>query len=86
MLAGVGGRTIAEAKNNLSLEEYRTFLAYREKYGTLAVQRRIEASKAVIASAIFNAQGGKTTPYDFTQWEKQPVYSGAEALRRLFGG
>lgn len=72
---GIGGRTMAEAKKRLSLSEAQEWMQIIEKYGTLHLGRRIEVAKMTIANAICQSVGWKTNPYDFTIFEKEPVYT-----------
>lgn len=51
MLAGIGGRTIAEAKQRMSWAEFQAWCAYRNKHGPLSAQQRIEDVGAFLAQA-----------------------------------
>lgn len=52
MLAGIGGRTVAEAKARVSCVEFQAWLDYREKHGPLDCARRIEHAAALIAQTV----------------------------------
>lgn len=39
---GIGGRTIAEAQERMSLREFQVWVKYRNKYGQLNVMMRTE--------------------------------------------
>ncbi|WP_370679375.1 hypothetical protein [Comamonas sp. GB3 AK4-5] len=52
MLAGIGGRTITEAKANISYAEFLAWMAYRDKHGPLDCARRIEHAAAVVAHTV----------------------------------
>lgn len=65
MLNGVGGRTIAEAKANISYAEVLSWSAYRDKHGTLNIGRRMEVSAAIIALQVNRGAGGKAEFEDF---------------------
>lgn len=52
MLAGIGGRTITEAKANISYVEFLAWMAYRDKHGPLDCARRIEHAAAVVAHTV----------------------------------
>ena len=52
MLAGVGGRTIAEAKNSIPWDEFQGWLKYRAKHGPLDSAKRIEDAAAQIAFTV----------------------------------
>ena len=46
-MLGIGGRTLAEAKQNLSAEEVGLWAAYRAQRGTLSVGLRLEQLFAI---------------------------------------
>lgn len=69
MLCGIGGKTIAEAKRNLSYSEVMDWLAYRSKRGTLNIGRRVEVAAALISMTINRVHGGKAKLNDFTPHE-----------------
>lgn len=60
MLHGVGGRTIAEAKERLSYDEFLAWIAYVKKRGSLNVGMRIEAGAALVTYAVARTSGDKT--------------------------
>lgn len=66
-MCGIGGRTIAEAKQNISYPEFLDWLQYRRKRGSLHIGMRIESAVAVLASlyANRNSKGIKFSPLDF---------------------
>lgn len=75
---GIGGRTIAEAQEIMSLCEFRLWLKYRQKYGGLNPIMRIEWGAALISSLIANVnRDKKTPPFDVTDFaphiDKKPV-------------
>lgn len=59
MLAGVGGRTVAEAKERVSYAEALRWMAYVNKRGRPNVGLRVEEMGAYIIQAIYRANGGK---------------------------
>lgn len=65
MLNGVGGRTIAEAKANISYAEVLAWSEYRDKHGTLNLGRRMEVSTAIIALQVNRGANGKAELIDF---------------------
>lgn len=74
MLNGVGGCTIAEAKANISYAEVLAWVAYRDKYGTLNLGRRMELSTAIIALQVNRGNGGNAELVDFMpNAETQPL-------------
>lgn len=64
-MCGVGGRTIAEAKERLSYEEALKWQAYRKKRGSLNLGLRLEEGFALVATAISRSVGGKAKFDDF---------------------
>lgn len=62
---GIGGRTIAEAKQRMSLAEAMQWQAYINKNGTLDLGLRLEYHFAQIAAMINQAMGGKAKITDF---------------------
>jgi hypothetical protein len=75
-LCGLGGRTIEEAQRNISYEEFTSWLAYRNRRGSLHVGMRVENSMAVIALMIANRYRSENTPaysiYDFAPYLDEP--------------
>lgn len=65
MLNGIGGKTIAEAKENLTYEEFLSWCKYREIFGCLnpvvTLDRRV-GELAYITQAVY---GGKAQYSDF---------------------
>lgn len=59
---GIGGRTIAEAQERMSVAEFELWLKYREKYGGLNLMMRTEWAAAVVASTIANVNRAKNSP------------------------
>lgn len=59
MLNGIGGRTIAEAKERMSAAEYEAWRAYIRRHGSLNLGLRVEDAAALIAWTTQMAQGGK---------------------------
>lgn len=69
MLNGVGGCTIAEAKERLTYEEAMQWARYRAKRGSFNIGRRIECSSALVAYMIGNSVGWKVKMEQFMQHE-----------------
>jgi hypothetical protein len=84
VLNGVGGRTIAEAKERLSLDETLAWSAYMERRGSLHVGMRLEWGFALIARTINHALGGHATMRDFMPHAEQPS-SLMEVMKILSG-
>ena len=59
-MAGVGGRTIAQAKAALSWPEFHQWMAYRQKHGPLHLQQRVVDSAALVAVTTANSVPRKT--------------------------
>lgn len=68
---GIGGHSIAEAKETLSLPEFKIWAKYRNKYGSLNAGLRTEWASGVISSVFANThRDSKTAPFkptDFTE-------------------
>lgn len=63
---GIGGRTIAEAQQNMSLVEARQWAQYRLRHGGLNTAERVEQAAALIcATAAQLATGKKHLVKDF---------------------
>lgn len=75
---GIGGRTIAEAKERISYPEFLTWVAYRRKRGPLNVSLRVDRGAALLASlyAIRHFEregGGEFTVSDFMPFSDPPA-------------
>lgn len=62
MLAGVAGRTIEEARENMSVDEVLIWQAYIAKNGPLAMQRRLEYTAAQTAVILANQNRDPKSP------------------------
>ena len=51
MLAGVGGKTIAEAQSNLTVDEFLRWVEYRQLRGPLFLGPRIDSIASIIAAS-----------------------------------
>lgn len=69
MAAGVGGRTVAEAKRNISLEELRGWEEYRAR-GFLLTARTVDYAAAQIARSF---AGGKLSDYTLLRDLEKPA-------------
>ena len=65
MAAGIGGRTVAEAKENLSLREAFQWGEYIKRKGSLHVGRRLEFMLGRITWMFNSYLGGKQPLTDF---------------------
>ena len=52
VLAGVGGRTVEEARRNISWSEFQAWMLYREKHGPLWHGLRLEQGFALVAHTV----------------------------------
>lgn len=65
MLNGIGGRTIAQAKESMTYAEALQWSAYIKKRGSLNAGLRLEAGFALLATMLSRAHGGKADMDDF---------------------
>lgn len=72
MLAGVGGRTVAEAKRRLSHREALAWREYVGRRGSLNTGRRVEYGVALLAMQQNRINGGKARLQDFLLHEREP--------------
>lgn len=77
VLAGVGGRTVAEAKECLQYAEFMDWLTYRRMRGSLNVGTRLESGVALLASLISRACGGDASQLDFMPHAEPPATADA---------
>lgn len=82
---GIGGRTIKEAKENLSYDEARLWMKYRAKNGSMNTGQRVEYSGAILATMYSNvhSKNGGNTVYDFAPHHEEPETSLEEAMKLL---
>lgn len=59
MMNGIGGRTIAEAQQNMSLVEARQWAQYTRRHGGLNVAERVEQAAALICATGAQLMTGK---------------------------
>ena len=71
MLNGIGGRTIDEAKKRMSYRETLAWGGYIDRYGSLNLARRMEASSALIALQAYRLGGGEAQLMDFMPYERR---------------
>lgn len=75
-MCGIGGRTIAEAQQTLSYEEFLSWLRYRRKRGSLHVGMRIEYGSAQLAVLYANKhskEGGLKLHHFAPHLDEPPV-------------
>lgn len=86
MQNGIGGRTVAEAKDRLSHAEALDWADYVERRGTLNLGLRLEAGFALIAWTINRALGGKAEMHDFMPHFDEPEADLSDVMKILSGG
>ncbi|SXF83111.1 phage tail assembly protein T [Klebsiella variicola] len=59
---GIGGRTIVEAQERMSLREFQVWIKYRNKHGPLNIMMRTEWGAALVSSVLANINKSKNTP------------------------
>lgn len=86
-MLGIGGKTIEEAKENLSADEFFSWVAYRNKRGPLSISQRIDRIGALLAVV---HGGGKMK--DYMPWSKddpvpqKPFEFTEEAMKKIDSG
>ncbi len=83
---GVGGQTVAEAKERMSFSEALMWSAYIKKRGSLHVGMRIENAAAVLARLINAARGINSSMYDYMPHADQKVADLADVMKLVSGG
>lgn len=58
MLNGIGGRTIAEAKERMSCDEFEAWMTYIARHGSLNPGLRVEDGAALVAYIVHRSAGG----------------------------
>ena len=59
MMNGVGGRTVAEAQQNMSMAEARQWAHYIKRHGGLNIAERVEQAAALICATGAQLMGNK---------------------------
>lgn len=90
VLAGIAGRTIEEAKENMPVEEIPVWRAYIQRNGPLSLQRRLDYATAQIAAILANQNRDPKKPplglKDFLLWRKdEEMIDQSEDLQQAFG-
>ncbi|PKH20234.1 phage tail protein [Enterobacterales bacterium CwR94] len=85
VLNGIGGRTVAEAKERLSLSEFQMWVEYRNKCGSFNEGMRTEWGAALVSSMIGNVNRDpeKSEPFsiaDFAPHIEKPAISLKDAM------
>ncbi|MGE8411926.1 MAG: hypothetical protein ACN6QY_06115 [Pseudomonas sp.] len=82
MLNGVGGRTIAEAKERMTYQEALAWGRYIDRYGSLHTGRRLEAGSALVALQTHRLGGGVAELLDFMPHEQRLGLSPERAMNQ----
>lgn len=64
MLAGVGGKTVAEAKASMSYAEAKSWTSFIRQHGPLNLTSRIDEIAARLMWSVFKAAGAKSVTVD----------------------
>lgn len=75
MLNGIGGATIKEAKERMTLQEFFDWSEYIKRRGSLDLGNRTEYGFALVAQVVNNAAGGKAKMTDFLPKREEPETS-----------
>ena len=88
VLNGVGGRTIAEAKMNMTNSEVSKWVAFRNKRGSFFTGRRVEQGFGNLIATYLGSKGAKDVKaQSFMPHEDQPKeISLEEYMMQSFGG
>ena len=84
VLSGVGGNTIAEAKERVSYTEYAAWVAYRRKRGSFNTGRRVDRAIGLLAALYANSKSknGGFKMYDFTPYDEEPAIDIQDAMKQ----
>ena len=89
MLSGIGGKTIAEAKANMTQAEAIQWSAYRRRRGSLHTGRRLEVGFGQVLEAIYRAMGSKDIsakdfmPHEFPREPEPEHYASLDQVLNL---
>lgn len=82
---GVGGRTVAEAKERMTYSEALLWSAYLKKRGTVHFGMRLENATALLATQMNRALGGKAEMQDFMPHADEKVADLADVMKLVSG-
>lgn len=71
MLNGIGGRTVAEAKESMTYEEAAAWQQYMHKHGRLSIHERLERGFAMLCTVVNHAVGGKAKMETFMPYTRR---------------
>lgn len=86
MLNGVGGATVARAKESISQAEFLDWIEYRERRGSLNLGMRLEAGFSLLAVSINRGLGGHAKIEDFMPHMDDPEATIGDVMKMLTGG
>jgi hypothetical protein len=87
VLNGVGGRTIAEAKENMLHDEYLDWIAYRNKHGPLNLAKHVEWGNGLLAMLFNNVHyRDKKEHHEFMPHYEMPEATIGDVMKLLSGG
>lgn len=85
-MAMVLGGTVGELRKRMSHVEFKSWLAYRAKWGPLDPVRRYDRPAALVAHLIAATNGGKGKMQDMMPWPIVAPLSEAERFARELMG
>ena len=83
---GIGGQTVAEAKDRMTYSEALMWSDFIKKRGSLNVGMRLENGFALLAMMISRALGGKANMEDFMPHADQKVADLADVMKLVRSG
>lgn len=83
MLNGIGGRTVEEAKERMTYDEYLSWCSYIKKRGSLNLGARLELGIALLAQVTNNSMGGKAKMADFLPKREEELASIGDVFAML---
>lgn len=86
MASGVGGRTVAEAKQNMSYAEFVNWCQYRHQYGSLHVGMRVDRAIARHIAAYLNSisKSTKFKPDEFSPYDQAASRTNVDDVDQVF--
>lgn len=83
---GIGGQTVAEAKERMTYSEALLWSAFIKKRGSLNTGLRLENGFALLAVMMNRALGGRAEMSDFMPHADQKVADLADVMKLVSGG
>lgn len=82
-MCGIGGRTVAEARQRISHSEFVDWIRFRRQRGTLHAGMRMDRGFALLASMYANAhsKNGGFAIHDFLPHESAPAPTLEQAMK-----